>query len=66
MSQSLQFKAFCIEAYRAEKGLSGRDAMELFEKYGVTEYLNTFYDVLHTLGRDYLIEDIDRFIAARA
>lgn len=66
MSKTLEFKVFCFEAYRAEKGMTGREAMALFKKYGVLEYLDSFYDVLHTTGRDYLIEDIDLFIAARS
>jgi hypothetical protein len=65
MSKTLEFKVFCFEAYRAEKGMTGREAMALFKKYGVLEYLGECYDVLHTVGRDYIIEDIDLFIAAR-
>jgi hypothetical protein len=65
MSKTLAFKVFCFEAYRAEKGLSGREAMDLFQKYGVLEYLGACYDVLHTTGREYMIEDIDAFIAVR-
>ena len=34
MSKTLEFKAFCFEAYRAEKNLTGRAAMSLFKKYG--------------------------------
>ena len=65
MSKTLEFKVFCFESYRAEKGLTGREAMSIFKKYGVLEYLGECYDVLHTVGRDYIIEDIDLFIAAR-
>lgn len=65
MSKTLEFKAFCFEAYRAEKKLTGREAMRLFKQYGVLEYLGACYDVLHTTGRAYLIEDIDLFISAR-
>ena len=65
MSKTLEFKAFCVEAYRAEKQLTGRQAMGIFKKYGVLNYLETCFDVLHTTGRDYIIEDIDMFIAAR-
>lgn len=65
MSKTLEFKVFCFEAYRAEKKLTGREAMDIFKKYGVLDYLGTCFDVLHTLGRDYLIEDIDLFVAAR-
>ncbi len=65
MSKTLEFKAFCFEAYRAEKNLNGRETMDIFKKYGVLDYLETCYNVLHTTGRDYIIEDIDLFIAAR-
>ena len=65
MSKSLEFKAFCFEAYRADKGLSGRETMSLFRKYGVLDYLSACYDVLHTTGRAYIVEDIDIFINAR-
>ncbi len=65
MSDTLAFKVFCFEAYRTENKLTGRETMELFEKYGVLSYLETCYDVLHTTGRDYLIADIDEYISAR-
>lgn len=65
MSKTLQFKAFCFEAYRADKKMTGRATMQLFKKYGVLDYLGACYDVLHTTGRQYLVEDIDEFIEAR-
>ena len=65
MSKTLQFKAFCFEAYRSDKKLTGRAAMQLFKKYGVLDYLGECYDVLHTTGRQYIVEDIDGFIDAR-
>lgn len=65
ISKTLAFKAFCFEAYRAEKKLTGREAMNLFQKYGVLDYLGTCFDVLHTTGRAYIVEDIDIFINAR-
>lgn len=65
MSKTLEFKAFCFEAYRADKKLTGREAMGLFKKYGVLDYLDTCFDVLHTTGRAYIVEDIDVFINSR-
>ncbi|MBQ9120304.1 MAG: DUF3791 domain-containing protein [Lachnospiraceae bacterium] len=65
MSKTLKFKVFCFEAYRAEKKLTGRETMSLFKKYGVLDYLGACYDVLHTTGRQYMIEDIDSFISVR-
>ena len=65
MSKTLEFIVFCFEAYRNEKKLTGRETMRLFKQYGVLDYLGTCYDVLHTTGRQYIIEDIDLFIKAR-
>ncbi|MCM1530380.1 MAG: DUF3791 domain-containing protein [Alistipes sp.] len=65
MSKTLEFKAFCFEAYRMEKKLTGRETMNLFKKNGVLDYLGACYDVLHTTGRAYIIDDIDIFINAR-
>ena len=64
-SKVLYFKVFCFEAYKSSHNMTGREAMNLFTKYKVFEYLESFYDVLHTLGREYLIEDIDIYINAR-
>lgn len=65
MSKTLEFKVFCFEAYRTEKKLTGRETMMLFEKYGVLDYLEKCYNVLHTTGREYIIQDIDIFINNR-
>lgn len=64
MSKTLEFKVFCFESYKAEKNLTGREAMKLFKEYGVLDYLDTCFDVLHTTGRAYIVEDIDIFITA--
>ena len=42
------FLSFCIEQYKAAKGMTGKEAMQELDRYGVLEYLSEFYDVLHT------------------
>ena len=59
------FVAFCIEEYGAAKGMSGEQVLDLFSKYGLVDYLSEFYDVLHTQGRPWLIEEIDEYIEIR-
>ncbi len=59
------FVAFCIEEYGVAKGMTGEQVLELFSKYGLVDYLSKFYDVLHTQGRQWLIEEIDEFIKIR-
>jgi hypothetical protein len=34
-------------------------------EYGVLEYLAEHWEILHTQGRQWIIEDIDEFIKAR-
>ena len=48
MSQEAKFAVFCLESYKTYRKLTGKQAAELFEKYGVFDYINDLYDVLHT------------------
>ena len=65
MSKTLKFKTYCIEAYKFAKGMKGREVVELFVKYGVLDYLNEFFEVLHSTSISYIVDDIDTFIKAR-
>lgn len=59
------FIAFCIEEYAAYKRMSGEEVLDMFTKYVVTDYLNKCFEPLHTQGRQWLIDEIDEFIAIR-
>ncbi len=65
MSQETKFTIFCLESYKSYRKLSGRQAADLFEKYGVFDYVREFYDVLHTTGYQYINQDIDLYLKAR-
>jgi len=65
MSQEAQFTVFCIESYKMHKSLTGKQVVNLFERYGVFEYIREFYDVLHTTGYQYINHDIDIYLQAR-
>jgi hypothetical protein len=65
MPEIVNFKAFCLERYKYTHGLSGRETLRLFNQYGVMDYIVSFYDILHTFGEQYIVADIDEFIAAR-
>lgn len=65
MSKETKFTVFCIESYKVHRALTGRQVSELFEKYGVFEYIREFYDVLHTTGYQYINNDIDIYLQAR-
>lgn len=66
MSREGNFLVFCIEQYKSAKKLTGRQVMELFGKYKVSEYIVSCFEALHTTGTNYIIEDIDLYIEARS
>ena len=65
MSKEGRFLVYCLEIYRNEKNLAGKQVMELFKKYGVIDFIMSCYEALHVTGENYIIEDIDLFIEAR-
>jgi hypothetical protein len=62
MSKETAFTVFCLENYKVYKSLTGKQAASLFERYGVFDYLDEFYDVLHTTGYQYINHDIDKYL----
>ncbi len=56
------FASFCIEQYAKAKNMRAEDVANLFERYGITEHICEFYDVLHTQGKQWLIEEFDNMI----
>ncbi len=65
MGQQGNFMVFCAEQYKLAKNLSGHQLSALFTRYRVWEYIYTCYEALHTTGTNYIISDIDLYIAAR-
>lgn len=65
MSEEGKFLIFCIEQYKSAKNLTGKQVMDLFRKYKISEYIVSCFEALHTTGTNYIIEDIDLYIEAR-
>lgn len=65
MNKEMDFIIFYLENYKVHKNLTGKQAYDLFEKYGIFDYLYEFYDVLHTTGYQYVNEDIDEYLKVR-
>ena len=59
------FLSFCIEQYAKAKDMAAEDVVDLFERYGISEHFCEFYDVLHTQGHRWLIEEIDEMVERR-
>lgn len=65
MDKNIDFTVFCLESYKQAHHLTGKDALKVFNDYDVFDYITSFYDVLHTTGRNYIVEDIDMYIKSR-
>lgn len=62
MNKELNFLIYCIERYRYLKGISGEEAAKIFDEYGIYGYIKRYFESLHTMGDDYIVEDIDNYI----
>ncbi|MBQ9658832.1 MAG: DUF3791 domain-containing protein [Clostridia bacterium] len=60
-----EFIIFCLEIYKEKEGLTGKETYELFKKYKILDYLHDGYDVLHTQGDGWLMNDINEFLKIR-
>jgi len=65
MDKLLAFKVFCLENYKTVHNLSGKTALAIFQKHQVFDYITSYYDVLHSYGRLFIISDIDDYIGHR-
>ena len=65
MSKELPFIVFCLEEYRRQKHMTGKAVIELFNRYSVCEYIESFYEALHTTGAKYIVKDLDLYIKSR-
>jgi hypothetical protein len=65
MSKEMAFTVFCLESYKTHHNLNGQEVLDVFERYGVFDYIREFYDVLHTTGYNYINNDIDIYLESR-
>lgn len=64
-AQEFEFYTYTLERYALSKGIGGLQALAAFKEYGVDDFLLDHYDLLHTQGTGYVIDEIDRFIKRR-
>lgn len=60
-----EFMSFCVEMYAKSKHLSGSVVASMLAKCGGFDYLRRGYDVLHTMGSEWIVGDIDDYLALR-
>ena len=56
------FLSWCIEEYAAEKNIPAFKASELFAKQKILEYLEENAEILHTQGKNYILDSIEKFL----
>ena len=65
MEKTTKFLIYCIEIYKTAHNLNGKQVMQIFSKYEISEYIIECYGALHTTGPEYIIEDINGLIEER-
>lgn len=65
MREELRFVVYCIEEYKNAKKLNGKEVIKLFNDFRLIDYIEDYYEALHTTGRQYIVDDIDKYIDAR-
>ena len=60
-----EFLSFAIEAYKIKLGVSGAKVAEYFDESGTLDFLWKNYDLLHTVGKEQLLSEIERFLIKR-
>ena len=60
-----EFLSFCVEMYAKSKHLSGGVVAAMLTKCDGFNYPRRGYDVLHTMGSEWLVEDLDDYFKLR-
>ena len=60
------FLASCVEFYKDEKGLSGKDAYNYLKNNGALNFIIACWEGLHMTGHLYIIDSIDEYISNNA
>lgn len=61
----LLFLSYCIENFKEYKKINTEETLLLFNRYGVMDYLEDVFDMLHTQGKEYIMREIDEYINNR-
>lgn len=57
--EQLDFATYCIGALSSRLGMAQREVYNKLKDSGIlTDYLIPAYEVLHTFGKDYIVNDL--------
>lgn len=61
--KKLTFVVFVLHALGQHWNMTTHEVYDILNSTGILDdYIIKFYDVLHTLGKEYLVEDITEFV----
>ena len=63
--EAFEFYTYCLENYAIRRGISGMQAWVCFKETGADDFVVNNFDLLHTQGMDYILDEIQRFINKR-
>ena len=64
--KELTFAIFMLYSFAEEWKMSPPEVYKILNSTGILDdYIIKCYDVLHTLGKEYLVEDITDFVRAK-
>ena len=63
--EAFEFFVYTLEKYAISRGIGGLQALALFKEYGADEFLLKHYDLLHTQGTEYVMDEVQRYINRR-
>lgn len=63
--EAFEFYVYTLEKYAISKRMSGLQALAIFKEYEADEFLLRHYDLLHTQGTGYVIDEVQRYIDRR-
>ncbi|MGL4873876.1 MAG: DUF3791 domain-containing protein [Clostridium sp.] len=58
--KNIEFVIFCVEGIAEKLNIESKEAYRLLEKDSgiVSEYIAPFYEVLHTQGKEYIVNEL--------
>ena len=56
------FLSSCVELYKDEKGMSGKEAFNYFIKTGASNFIISCWEGLHTTSPSYILGAIEEYI----
>ena len=66
MDSKTNFLIYCMEIYKRAEKLNGVQVLERFSRYDLFDYVLEFYEILHTHGVSYILQDINNYISEQS